>query len=421
MLSTSAPPKITVFTPTNDLRWIAEAGDSLRRQTFQDWEWIIVTNGDAQRAELPAFPDLRVIACDAPAEAEGKVGALKKFACSLATGDILVELDHDDQLLPDALEQVNAAFDGNPDVGMVFSNCGYVREDNSDYRFNPAYGWQYRERRAFGFRVTETLSPAPIPQHLSKILYAPDHLRSYRRSVYTEIGGHDETLEFADDHDLSCRMYLKSRIHHIDDLLYLYRVHGENNWLQNAEKIQQLQWQVYERHIEPVARRWAYDKGLLTIDLCSGDSRPDSYLTVDRQDADIECDLEGRWEFEDDSVGVIRAVDAIEHLRSPIHTMNEAWRVLQHGGFFLIEVPSTDGRGAFQDPTHISFWNSNSFWYYTRQSHQQFVPEIKARFQVLQIKNYFPNEFCELHNIVYTRAHLIAVKDGQRFHGEFGF
>ncbi len=29
-------------------------------------------------------------------------------------------------------------------------------------------------------------------------------------------------------------------------------------------------------------------------------------------------------------------------------------------GWFLSQTPSTDGRGAFQDPTHVSMWNSNS-------------------------------------------------------------
>ncbi|MBI3654089.1 MAG: methyltransferase domain-containing protein [Acidobacteria bacterium] len=413
--------RVSVFTPTNNPTHLAEAYQSLKQQSFTDWQWLLVTNGGLKRSDLPAFNDSRVVMCDAPEEAEGRVGALKKFACGLASGKYLVELDHDDQLLPEALAKVKAAFDENPDVGMVFSNCGYVQQDNSAFPFRADYGWQYRERRVFGFRVMETLSPAPIPQHLCKILFAPDHLRAYRKSVYTALGGHDESLQFADDHDLTCRMYLHSKIHHIDDLLYLYRVHGENNWLKNGELIEQLQWQVYERYAEPMARRWAYELGLLKIDLCSGASQPEGYLTIDRHGADIECDLNARWPFDDNSVGVIRAVDAIEHLSDPVHVFNEAHRVLEHGGFFLIEVPSTDGRGWAQDPTHRSFYNSNSFWYYTKQSHQQFVPEIKARFQALQIKNYFPNQFCEFHNIVYTRAHLLAVKDGQRFHGEYGF
>jgi hypothetical protein len=54
----------------------------------------------------------------------------------------------------------------------------------------------------------------------------------------------------------------------------------------------------------------------------------------------------------------------VEHLENRIHTMNEIWRICKPGGMVDIRVPSTDGRGAFQDPTHVSFWNINSFKYY---------------------------------------------------------
>lgn len=81
--------------------------------------------------------------------------------------------------------------------------------------------------------------------------------------------------------------------------------------------------------------------------------------------ADVVCDLSETWPWDDSSVDNIRAWDIIEHLPNKIHTMNEAWRVLKQGGCFDIEVPTTDGRGAFQDPTHVSYWNRNSFFYYT--------------------------------------------------------
>ncbi|MFM6367255.1 MAG: class I SAM-dependent methyltransferase, partial [Dolichospermum sp.] len=42
--------------------------------------------------------------------------------------------------------------------------------------------------------------------------------------------------------------------------------------------------------------------------------------------------------------------------------------ILKPGGIVDISVPSTDGRGAFQDPTHVSFWNINSFLYYCNES-----------------------------------------------------
>lgn len=86
-------------------------------------------------------------------------------------------------------------------------------------------------------------------------------------------------------------------------------------------------------------------------------------------------DLEGRWDWEDNSIHYMRAFDIVEHLKKPINTMNEAWRVLGHGGLLEIWVPSTDGRGAFQDPTHVSFWNRNSFFYYSRKYYDGSYPD----------------------------------------------
>jgi len=107
----------------------------------------------------------------------------------------------------------------------------------------------------------------------------------------------------------------------------------------------------------------------MKINICSTKSRnPDGYTCIDLVDADIIADLNKDWELESGSIEYIRAFDAIEHLKDPIHTMNEAYRVLKDGGIFEIFVPSTDGRGAWQDPTHVSFWNQNSFLYYTIQN-----------------------------------------------------
>jgi len=120
--------------------------------------------------------------------------------------------------------------------------------------------------------------------------------------------------------------------------------------------------------------------------------------------------LNKKWPFKDSSVGLIRANDIIEHLKDPVNIMNEAYRILVDGGWFLIEVPSTDGRGAYQDPSHVSQWNSNSFWYYTDRKYAKYVPAIKGRFQVQRMLNYNPTEFHKQNYICYTRTHLTAIK-----------
>lgn len=90
------------------------------------------------------------------------------------------------------------------------------------------------------------------------------------------------------------------------------------------------------------------------------------YVNVDIVEAPgIEVvDLRERWPWQDNTIDCVRAWDIIEHLPDKIFTMNELWRVLRAGGTAEIAVPTTEGAGAFQDPTHVSFWNRRSFLYY---------------------------------------------------------
>jgi SAM-dependent methyltransferase len=200
---------------------------------------------------------------------------------------------------------------------------------------------------------------------------------------------------------------------HINKPLYFYRIHGSNTWLQNQVEIEETMFACHDKYIEPMMVRWAKDRGLRCIDLCGGVNPAPGFESVDVANASITADLNGRWPFEDGTVGVIRAHDAVEHLRDPVHTMNEAYRVLAHGGLMDILVPSTDGQGAFCDPTHVSFWNYRSFRYYTNSDFKRFIPAFKGRFQQIKLRNLKMWD-----DIPYVSAHLVALKDGPRFYGE---
>ena len=103
----------------------------------------------------------------------------------------------------------------------------------------------------------------------------------------------------------------------------------------------------------------------MKLNLCCSDAHADGFVNVDRvPPADQIVDLEQGWLWPDSSVSEVRAWDAFEHLRHKIHTMNECYRVLVPGGTLDLIVPTTDGRGAFQDPTHVSFWTPNDLWYF---------------------------------------------------------
>jgi len=126
----------------------------------------------------------------------------------------------------------------------------------------------------------------------------------------------------------------------------------------------------------------------MNLNLGCSDAHLPGFTNVDiTEPADVIADLTKPWPWPDSSVTLIRAHDIIEHLPDKLHTMNEAWRVLVSGGRVDIVVPTTDGRGAWQDPTHTSFWNRNSFFYFTDGDlhRERFGAAygLRARFKVL--------------------------------------
>jgi SAM-dependent methyltransferase len=100
------------------------------------------------------------------------------------------------------------------------------------------------------------------------------------------------------------------------------------------------------------------------------------------------ADLTKPWPWPDSSVDYVRASHVIEHLPDKILTMNELWRVLKPGARADIAVPTTDGPGAWQDPTHVSFWNRRSFLYYEDGSPYRELGarqyRIEARFRTVR-------------------------------------
>jgi SAM-dependent methyltransferase len=423
-----------VITPVHVLRseFLLEAYLGLCRQTRSDWRWYILLNGDAARhkhdAVNPAIRDDPRVCIEEVwgLGFEPSVGALKKELCKLSAEPFIVELDYDDILEPTALALVGIAFESGAE--FVYSNFAEFRampnpttgvlERVANKPYGAQYGWRaYHHIDADGNALLAMEAPPVTPQNLRLVEWTPNHLRAWTRKLYQRVGGHDPRLDLADDHDLVVRMYLSgAEMKHINECLYLYRVHDRNTTATKNKNIRESTWKVYDRHITQLAEKFALDTGTLKVDL-GGGARPfRDYLVLDRNLKEGRvgfcCDLNERWPLLDNSVGVLRAADVIEHLRDPIHTMNEAFRVLRPGGFFLTGTPSTNGKGAFCDPTHVSFWNDLSFRYYSDPEHAAGLPAFKGRFQLIKNVEFFPSDWHRQNNVPYVEAHLVKLGDG---------
>lgn len=402
--------KISIITPTHNTKYLEELKESIESQTYSNWEWIILFNGDAR----PSFsPTEKIKFYRFPYNfTTTPVGFLKKYASLQAIGDIILEVDHDDLLTPDALERVSEAFEADKEIGFVFSDNAKLADNFTPY--DKAFGWESSNFLWKGQELKRMHSFEPNARSFSFIWYAPDHLRAWRKDVYLKIGGHNENLDVLDDQDLMIRTFLNTKVHFIKRVLYLYRITGENTWIKRNQSIQTRTVEIYNQYAYELAARQADLNGTLKLDLGGGFNKPEGFKSVDLKNGDITADLNERWPFEDNSVGVIRAHDIFEHLKDKEHVMSEAFRVLEDGGMLMIQVPSTDGRGAFQDPTHISYWNENTIWYWTRRELAKYIYNDKVRFQEFRLETIYPNDYCRENKIPYVVAYLSAIKSDKR-------
>ncbi|KRC95664.1 MULTISPECIES: glycosyltransferase [unclassified Streptomyces] len=414
-MTSTATPRFSVFTPSHRTRFLDECLATLQAQTCPDWEWIVLLNNGARWR--PERPDDRV-RIEIADHVTG-VGAAKRRACELARGEILVELDHDDLLAKACLAELGKAFDEHPDAVFVYSNTAQITEDGKrdDSRFNESHGWHYEDVRVDGRNLLQVRAMAPTPHNIAYIWYAPNHVRAFRRDAYVTAGGYDASRSVLDDQDLMCRLFHVGDFHHIPRCLYLQRMHPANTQRdpETNAHIQSETVALYDKYIEANALAWTYRRGLLALDLGAAHRKPPGYLGVDQypgEGVDIVATLPGRLDLPDDSVGLMRAVDFLEHVPAKIPLINELYRLLAPGGMLLSTTPSSDGRGAYQDPTHVAYYNENSFWYYTDDQYRAFVPEIEARFQSSRLTTCFPSQWHSEKNISYVIANLISVKDG---------
>jgi SAM-dependent methyltransferase len=205
-----------------------------------------------------------------------------------------------------------------------------------------------------------------------------------------------------------CRTYINGKVKHINKCLYIYHLHGKNSFAEpNTNKnIQTGTIKIYDKYIESMVNKWCCIKGLRQVTL-KGDG-------VDRSGTEI-FDVRNperaniSWPFEDESVGVFHANQTLPYFNDPIHAMREIHRCLAPQGWLLSTTPSTDGRGAFMNPLYKSYWNANSFLYYTNMNFTTKIGE-PVKFQCYNMnKHYFPEHWYENNDVPFVSADLIKI------------
>ena len=115
-------PKVTALISTfNRPQYLAEAIESIRAQTMDDWELIVLNDGGVDVGHVVAnFADPRIVYVPD----ERNKGAAIRFNQGLrrAKGDYVCYLGDDDTFYPNHFEILSKALDDNPEAGLAYSD-----------------------------------------------------------------------------------------------------------------------------------------------------------------------------------------------------------------------------------------------------------------------------------------------------------
>jgi len=119
-------PKISIITPTyNRAHLLPRAWASLKAQTFSDFEWIVVDDGSTDETEsvVASFNDPRIRYIKLPKNRG--VNAARNRGIEASRAPYLVFLDSDDEMVPEALEEMLKAWEevDDPMVGKIAFRC----------------------------------------------------------------------------------------------------------------------------------------------------------------------------------------------------------------------------------------------------------------------------------------------------------
>lgn len=187
----------------NNAKFVADAIESVLRQTYKDWELIVIDDcsTDSSVEIIQSYQDERINFYRNEKNI-GKIGVLKK-GVALASAEIVGILDSDDALAENALEEMIKAYREHPECGFIYSQFIFC-----DKNLNPV------KRGNCKF----------MPQGRSNLfdLYAVA-FRTYKKSCYYKTAGYDEEILYAEDRDIIFKMEEVADFYFVDKILYKYR------------------------------------------------------------------------------------------------------------------------------------------------------------------------------------------------------
>lgn len=205
-------PKISIILPVYNTNptYLEACVLSVQDQSYVNWELCIVDDASNNQSTLDLIikyaksgdPRIRI----SHSKINGHISTASNIGASMAEGEFLALLDHDDVLWPNALYEVVKLLQTHPSADLIYSDEDKIEAD--------------------GFVHYEPYFKPDWSPHLLECINYITHLSVIRTKLFSHVGGFGSKMVGAQDWDLLLRITEQTdKIHHIPTVLYSWRAH----------------------------------------------------------------------------------------------------------------------------------------------------------------------------------------------------
>lgn len=201
-------------------RFLTESIESVLRQTFTEFEFIIVDFGSIDNSKS-------IISCHAAKDRRLKfleipyceLAEARNAACSLAQGKYIAVMDADDVSLPSRLNAQIAFMEEHPDVGILGGATEWIDATGK--------GWGIHECPTEDSEIRSALAVYHPFFHSTLLI---------RRQPFDRVGGYRSGFAQAEDYDLAMRISEHYRCANLKQVVLQYRIHAHQLSLQKGRQ-----------------------------------------------------------------------------------------------------------------------------------------------------------------------------------------
>lgn len=202
--------KFSVITPSfRQGRFIERTIQSVFSQNFVDIEYVICDAGsDDETLEILKKYDGKIHWISEPDK--GQADAVNK-GISMTSGEIIAWINSDDIYYKGAFQAVQAIFEANPHIEVIYGDADWIDEHDKIIRPFPTEPWNY--------------------QYLFENCYICQPATFFKRSLVEKFGNLDDSLDFCMDYELWLRYGKNVVFHHLPLKLAGSRMYASNKTL----------------------------------------------------------------------------------------------------------------------------------------------------------------------------------------------